>query len=62
MEKIRVVMTMYKETLGSYHYKVPLGSGMTPVQFPTSDLYIRKVHFNGRKPPNGIVVEVKEVG
>lgn len=56
MKPIEVTLVVYKETPGAIHYKAPNPEGK-----PVSDVYIRKVHFNGAKPPQRITVLVTEM-
>lgn len=53
MKPIEITLVFYKETPGAIHYKTPNPEGK-----PVSDVYIRKVHFDGAKPPQRITILV----
>lgn len=57
MKPIKVTLVFYKETPGAIHYKASNPEGK-----PVSDLYIRKVHFDGDKPPQRVTVLVGAEG
>lgn len=57
MDNILVTLEVYKETPGAIHYKAPQTEGK-----PVTDIYIRKVHFDGKKPPQRITVLVEAEG
>lgn len=62
MKNFKIVFTLFKETPGAIHYRVPVPEGSNATDFPSSDLYIRKTHFEGKRPPAAIELEVKGLG
>ena len=55
MKPIKVTLEVYKETPGAIHYKAPNPEGK-----PVTDVYIRKVYFDGDKPPQRVTLIVME--
>lgn len=59
MQDIKVHLTLFKETPGTYHYRVPITPGQSATTYPASDVYIRKSYFNGAQPPKVVEMTVK---
>lgn len=54
MKPIGVVLTLHKETKGSIHYKAEQPEGL-----PVWDVYVRKIHFEDRTPPQRILLKLE---